>query len=82
MSPVGFEPTISAGERPQIYALDRAANEIGSNFVLYTNISTLYYLIAWQHMYKSARAATWSIFGFIDTLLGRSPFFFFDLILK
>jgi hypothetical protein len=26
MSPVGFEPTISAGERPQTYALDRAAN--------------------------------------------------------
>ena len=25
MSPVGFEPTISAGERPQTYALDRAA---------------------------------------------------------
>ena len=26
MPPVGFEPTISAGERPQTYALDRAAN--------------------------------------------------------
>jgi len=25
MSPVGFEPTISAGERPQTYALDRVA---------------------------------------------------------
>ena len=25
MTPVGFEPTISAGERPQTYALDRAA---------------------------------------------------------
>jgi len=24
-APVGFEPTISAGERPQTYALDRAA---------------------------------------------------------
>jgi len=23
MPPVGFEPTISAGERPQTYALDR-----------------------------------------------------------
>ena len=29
MSPVGFEPTISAGERPQTYALDRAATGIG-----------------------------------------------------
>ena len=25
MSPVGFEPTISAGERPQTYASGRAA---------------------------------------------------------
>jgi len=25
MSPVGFEPTISAGDRPLAYALDRAA---------------------------------------------------------
>ena len=25
MPPVGFEPKISAGERPQTYALDRAA---------------------------------------------------------
>jgi len=30
MPPVGFEPTISAGERPQTYALDRAA--IGTGF--------------------------------------------------
>ena len=29
MPPVGFEPTISAGERPKTYALDRAATWIG-----------------------------------------------------
>ena len=29
MSPVGFEPTISAGERPQTYALDRAGTGTG-----------------------------------------------------
>ena len=29
MSPVGFEPTISVGERPQTYALDRAATGTG-----------------------------------------------------
>jgi hypothetical protein len=29
MSPVGFEPTISAGERLQNYALDRAGTGIG-----------------------------------------------------
>ena len=29
MPPVGFEPTTPAGERPQTYALDRAATGIG-----------------------------------------------------
>ena len=29
MPPVGFEPTISAGERPQTYALDHVATGIG-----------------------------------------------------
>jgi hypothetical protein len=33
MLPVGFEPIISAGERPKTYALDRAATGTGS---LYT----------------------------------------------
>ena len=31
MPPAGFEPTISAGERPQTYALDRAATGTGKN---------------------------------------------------
>jgi hypothetical protein len=30
MPPVGFEPTISAGERPKTYALDRAATATGN----------------------------------------------------
>ena len=30
MPSAGFEPTISTGERPQTYALDRAASETGS----------------------------------------------------
>ena len=29
MPPVAFEPTVSAGERPQTYALERAATETG-----------------------------------------------------
>jgi len=29
MSPVGFEPTITANEGPQTHALDLAATEIG-----------------------------------------------------
>ena len=34
MPPVGFEPTISAGERPQTYALDRAATGTGTYYML------------------------------------------------
>jgi len=30
MPPVGYEPTVSAGERPQTYALDRAATGTGN----------------------------------------------------
>jgi hypothetical protein len=30
MPPVGFEPTIAAGERPMTYVLDRAASGIGN----------------------------------------------------
>jgi len=32
MPPVGFEPTIPAGERPQTYALDRGATGTGDVF--------------------------------------------------
>ena len=39
MPPVGFEPTISAGERPQTYALDHAATENGK---ITFNISSNY----------------------------------------
>jgi len=35
MPPVGFEPTISEGERPQTYALDRAAIGTGNYIVTY-----------------------------------------------
>jgi len=35
MPPVEFEPTISAGERPQAYALDRAATGTSRRIVGY-----------------------------------------------
>ena len=34
MPTMGFEPTISAGERPQTYALDGAATGTGFQYVL------------------------------------------------
>jgi hypothetical protein len=39
MPPAVFETTISAGERPQTYALDRAVTGTGSNYPLLFNIS-------------------------------------------
>ena len=40
MTPVGFEPTISAGERPQIHALDRAATGTGASCITKANLRT------------------------------------------
>ena len=37
MPPVGFEPTISAREQPQTYALDRAATGTGPYILYYLN---------------------------------------------
>jgi len=44
MLPVGFEPTISADERPQTHALDRAAT--GTDIPFYTYNYLLYYAVA------------------------------------
>ena len=41
MPPVGFEPTISAGERRQTYALDRAATGTGVNGLTFLKILTI-----------------------------------------
>ena len=43
MPPVGFEPTISAGERPKTYALDRAATGTGdlSSLLRYIDIACI-----------------------------------------
>jgi len=40
MPPVEFEPKISAGDRPQTYALDRAAIGTGFFYMQETNISS------------------------------------------
>ena len=41
MPPEGFEPTISAGERPQTYALDRAATGTGHRVRYQTNLYSI-----------------------------------------
>jgi len=45
MPPVEFEPTISAGERPQTYALDRAATGTGNKMVICWGIWNIYLII-------------------------------------
>jgi hypothetical protein len=40
MTPVGFEPTISAGERPMTYAIDRAATGTCDMVRYFSQIST------------------------------------------
>jgi len=42
MPPVGFEPTISAGERPQTNALDRAATGTGIMMIMMVIIQELW----------------------------------------
>jgi len=45
MSPVGFEPKIAAGERPQTYVLDRAATGTGIITISAINIVLLLMLL-------------------------------------
>ena len=48
MPPVGFEPTISAGERPQTYALDRAATgTVCQNLVHRTDMNCIKSFVVW-----------------------------------
>jgi hypothetical protein len=39
MPPLGFEPTIAAGERSKTYALDRAATGSGEMYIIVENIT-------------------------------------------
>ena len=44
MLPVGFEPTISAGELPKTYALDRAATGTGC-YTIYVILFTKWFQV-------------------------------------
>ena len=44
MPPVGFEPTVSASERPQTYALDRATTGTGNIYILLSTIITFSFM--------------------------------------
>ena len=57
MTPVGMEPTISAGERPQTYALDRAATGTGPQG---------YYSLQITRKFKTASSSISSIYSHAD----------------
>jgi len=48
MPPVGFEITVSAGERPQTFALDRASTETGSTRYLVESIFRMIKKVKWE----------------------------------
>ena len=64
MPPAGFEPKISAGERPQTYGLDRAATGTG-----FSKLYKLPYFVPWiwkQHSY----------FGNVEFLCNHSKLYY------
>jgi len=67
MPPVGFEPTISAGERSQTYALDRATIATGKHLcyiLLIKKLATIFGLgrpSSGQNIYKNFNAAVYNV---------------------
>ena len=61
MPPVGFEPTIAAGERPYTYALDRAATGTGIKCKYIPFYYTLDFTISIKHPAASCRLCTFII---------------------
>ena len=56
MPPVGFEPTISAGERLQTYALDRVATGTGKDYNIHNyNFTSCYICELWCVTLKKER---------------------------
>ena len=64
--PVGFEPTISAGERPKTYALDRAATGTGTQYFIF------FFILAILPLYFVSGNKTVGLL-FIVVICSRSP---------
>ena len=84
MTPVGFETTISTGERPQTYALDRAATGTGNSnmtvFIFIIIITTIIFIIISLfpslHADSAANGAMQNLesvnFNYVQKLNGRA----------
>ena len=70
MPRVGFEPTISAGERPKTYALDRAATGTGNTKQLVQNIVRIKF---WRKKLKVNAGYVNNMMKNIDHLISGCP---------
>jgi len=62
MSPLGFESTTSAGERPQTYALDRAVFGTGKEWSMFLKTKQC----LWDHQKYSACVVLFQISDRLD----------------
>ena len=68
MPPVGFEPTISAGERPHTYALDRAATGDGLMLILQICFYIIFLNDIFRPLHGSSSGWTLSFVIFFDPI--------------
>ena len=80
MPPVGFEPTISAGERPQTYALNCAAT--GTGFYIHTHIHTYIYTHTHTHTHTDTHTYTKNLLRILQCSRILSYTFFSPCIYK
>jgi hypothetical protein len=69
MPPVGFEPTISAGERPKTYVLDREANGTGFNPLIILAITSLFTMASLSARTLSINAIAYQVNTTVHSLL-------------
>ena len=88
MPPVGFEPAISASERPQTYALDRAATGtsiIRNLFIqifqltsdarkIHSNVSAMQYFSRLNIEVRKLWRNLWFILGILDGVLQNTGY--------
>ena len=74
MPPAGFDLTISAGERPQTYAVDRAATETAECTILkyIVKLCILFVIVLWRC--SPTRAMAFSFTRFLDHTQRRNTF--------
>jgi hypothetical protein len=73
MTPVGFETTISGGERPQTHALDRAANGTDYYYYYYYYYYYSYYYYYYYYYYYWGFNSVWTAMSLALTI----PMFLF-----